>query len=511
MKNIFNTIIILLFSQAIIFAQNQTDALRYSQIFYGGTARSIGMGNSMSAIGGDLSVLATNPAGIAVFKKSQFNLTPYFGMNNTNSSYLGNTFDNTDYHVKLNNMAFVGAFNGSDGWDQINFGIAYNRTGDYNQEIIINGKNNSNSILDYYIYNANNNNYSSFRENLAWETYLISFDSTAYNGAGEYYSAVTDAGFYGETQRRLITREGGSGEWDFSLGASHKNKLFIGGTIGVTSINYKYKNVYKEEEFEPVITNNISMDPKYFEFNETLSAKGTGINFKAGALYRPVKFLSVGAAVHSTTFYSISEEYETSMYSQFYSEDQNGDSDYFWNTDLNLYSYKLQTPFRANLSAAVILDSYKIGTFYSFPMTFNVEYEYVNYTKMQLASKEASEDFISSNKAVKDWYQATQNIRAGYEISFGLVMLRAGYAIYGNPLKGTKFTDGRTIYSGGIGIHGENAYVDFAYSFASDSETVYIYDATPNFPSDPMGNIQEPTAKLSRKSQFYNITFGLKF
>jgi hypothetical protein len=52
-------------------AQNEFDALRYSTIGSGGTARTMGMAGSFSAIGADASAVMTNPAGIAAFRRSE--------------------------------------------------------------------------------------------------------------------------------------------------------------------------------------------------------------------------------------------------------------------------------------------------------------------------------------------------------------------------------------------------------------------------------------------------------
>lgn len=511
-KYAFSTLTVLFLGLANLFAQNHTDALRYSQIFYGGTARSIALGNSMASVGADLSCLATNPAGIGIYSSSQFNFTPGLTMSSTDAIYLGKSKNDIRYDFNLNNMGFVGSFDGSGDWEKINFGFGYIKTNDYSQDIMVDGVNNSSSILDYYIYNANNNpRYSDFRENLAYETYLMNFDDAANNGAGEYWSGVTDAKLYGEHQRRIISRKGGSGEYDFSLGANYKNQLYLGGTIGVTSLRFSQTNIYKEEDFTPVVIDGVDMDPENFKFDETLTTRGAGVNFKFGAIYQPIKFFRLGAAVHSSTFYSLSDEYKTSMYSQFYSPDDNGDSNYFWDVNPNVFDYRLRTPFRANLSAAFVLDSYKVGGIYTFPMSLSFEYEYVDYSRMWLDAT-SSDAFVSYNEATKEVYQAAKNLRAGYEISFGKVLLRAGYSLYGSPeVNSDLFADARKIVSGGIGVHGENAYVDFSYSVSKNPETLYMYDATPNFPQDPMGGMTEPTALLSRKSQFYNITFGLRF
>ena len=57
-------------------AQGWYDAYLFSQNDYGGTARSVGMGNAFTAVGGDPGSLTFNPAGSSVAAYSQFVITP---------------------------------------------------------------------------------------------------------------------------------------------------------------------------------------------------------------------------------------------------------------------------------------------------------------------------------------------------------------------------------------------------------------------------------------------------
>ncbi len=68
-------------------AQDMYDALTFSQSYYKGTARTIGMGNAMAAIGGDLGSIGINPAGGAVAGYSQITLTPGVTLATSSSQY----------------------------------------------------------------------------------------------------------------------------------------------------------------------------------------------------------------------------------------------------------------------------------------------------------------------------------------------------------------------------------------------------------------------------------------
>src|SRR4030066_116695 len=84
----------------LTFAQKEIDALRYSQLTYGGTARFTSMAGAFGALGGAFSSLSINPAGIGIYRKSEFTFTPSFFMQGTTSDYKGNSL--YDYKTNVN-------------------------------------------------------------------------------------------------------------------------------------------------------------------------------------------------------------------------------------------------------------------------------------------------------------------------------------------------------------------------------------------------------------------------
>jgi len=110
MKKISLIALISLISIITVNAQNEVDALRYSQTTFGGTARSMAMGGAFGALGADFSSLSTNPAGIAMYKKSEFTLTPSFYRGKTSSSFYGTSNDDSKYNLNISNVGLVIAF-----------------------------------------------------------------------------------------------------------------------------------------------------------------------------------------------------------------------------------------------------------------------------------------------------------------------------------------------------------------------------------------------------------------
>ncbi len=498
------------------FAQNHTDALRYSQQFYSATAKSDAMGNSLSALGADMSALTINPAGIAVFKTPQFTFTPNFIINTSEGNYTGVSRTENKYGFTVSNIAYVGVKSVSGIFKTINFGMAYNSYNDYRKRTIVSGSNPNGSITDFFVYNANSDRYSIFREDLAWRGWLLNYDTIN----NEYWSYVSDDKRYGENQRNEVVTKGGSGEFIFSLGGNIADKLFLGMSLGFTSVNYKEESIYSESDFPVIYANDennpgdsIQVNPKQLDYKQTLVSEGSGINGKFGFIYQPFKFLRFGGAVHTSTAYKFNDDYQTSMYIDYPVADINGYYDYEPDT-ANLFTWRLQTPFRANFGTAIIFDSHQIGKFYTVPMTFTFDYEYVDYSRAKLKADYYSDySFDNENYTVKDMYQPTHSIRAGAEFNFGFMKLRGGYAVYTSPFKGnTDFFDGaKSIYSGGIGFAGENSFIDFSYSYSKSDEIMHLYNAATVFPYDPMGDKTEPVATINNSKQFIKVTLGLRF
>ena len=76
-------------------AQTLYDVTPFQENDLTGTSRFISMGGSMGALGGDISVMGTNPAGIALYRRSDFSITGSLNFNNTKATY-GNTTVSTD-------------------------------------------------------------------------------------------------------------------------------------------------------------------------------------------------------------------------------------------------------------------------------------------------------------------------------------------------------------------------------------------------------------------------------
>ena len=462
-------------------AQTDEDALRYSMIGFGGTARYSGMGGAFGAIGADFSTLSENPAGLGVYRKNEFTFTPSIFTGKTTATYNGSTSDDMKYNFNLGNIGLVYAKSTNKakdepGWKYVNFAFGLNRYNNFNNRMVIQGTNTSSSLMDVYAANAHGSNPGSldaFSTLLAYNTNLLgTLDSVNYNSNVPLGSLL---------QHKSVETHGSMQEMVLSLAANYNNKLYIGGTLGISFLRYDEQSTYQEDNKDS--TNSFQS----FTLNSDLNTSGTGYNFKFGLLYVPVDMdilkVKIGAAVHTPTFYTMHDEWSSTMNSSFTS------GDYSYESPKGSFDYELTTPMKAIGSLALQFGQYG---------TISADYEFVDYSDARLRSR--SYDFLNENYVIQNKYTATHNLRFGAEVALGLFSLRGGYDIYGSPFK-SGINDGKvTSITGGFGIMDKNYFIDFAYVHSTSKADYYLYNFSNMNP-----------ASTDKTTQSFLLTLGYKF
>src|SRR5512138_1480079 len=160
-------------------SQNVDDALRYSQVFYYGSARFMGMGGAFSALGGDLSAISLNPAGTGVFRSPEFSITlPQMYYNKNTATWNGETKSNFSNPWRMGQIgAVINLIPAGRETGLVNLNLAYsfNRTNNYSENITIQGIGKLSSITDAWLSQANGKTKSQL-SNAAWlayQAYLI--------------------------------------------------------------------------------------------------------------------------------------------------------------------------------------------------------------------------------------------------------------------------------------------------------------------------------------------------
>ena len=468
MKKIFAILITTCISLTL-FAQNENDALRYSLLNYGGTSRFTGMSGAYGAVGADFSSLSQNPAGIGLYRKSEFSITPLLNNSSTQSNYLNTQstdFRNTLY---LGNVGYVMAIklneNNGSHLKQVQFGFGMNRTSMFSNRIVVEGQNNDNSLLSQYLDDADasgssRSSLNDFGAGLAYDVNLLFQDTS-----NIWQADLPNGGLH---QTKTIETRGGISETVLSAGTNFDDKLFLGITFGFPHINYQEESKYTESD-----NNNLSPYLKSFDRTEYLNTKGNGFNFKFGFIYKPVDFIRIGGAFHTPTSYGdMHDSYGSTMTAYF---DQpplsdNNATRFEASSPDGSYDYKITTPMRALGSLAVIIGQYGL---------LSADYEYVDYSTARLRASDYN--FLDENNTIRTTFAAANNFRFGTEWKAGVYAIRGGYSIYGSPYKGesTLGLGSRTGYSLGFGIHEKAYFIDFSFNHIDSKDKYYIYGYAP--------------------------------
>ncbi|MBL7718397.1 MAG: outer membrane protein transport protein [Flavipsychrobacter sp.] len=478
-------------------AQDETDALRYGQLSPMGTARSTGFGNALGSVGGDFTSLSVNPAGIGVYRTGEMTFTPSIKINSARGTYLGTsaTDDATRFNINNFGMVFTNAKKGQRydkaKWKTTSFGIGFNRLADFHRNYAYTGYNSgasSSSGSEVFVADANNLSLADSAQlgntnrpaGLGYQSYLINYDGVN----NSFYTVVPYVS--GIQQSRNVSERGRYNEMVLSFGGNYMEKLLLGGTVGIDMLRYRRSSTYTESTDQPNPDNFSS-----YTMTDELLTKGTGINLKLGFIYKATDQFRFGAAVHTPTYFSLTDEYSTSLRSQvdFYSNSAS--------SDIGLYNYTYSSPWRSVLSATGIMG--KVGF-----ISADVEFVGYNTSRFSFNIEEADyERFI--NQSIRNSYKSATNIRVGAEVRpTDILMVRAGFGYYGSPYKNSAVNGDRIDISAGIGFRFQDWFLDFGLVNSSYkiAEQPYLL---------PYPEVVVPTATIKHNRNNAALTIGFKF
>lgn len=472
MKRYIFSIGILFSLVALIHAQSHVDALRYSQHTVGGTARSVAMSGAFGALGGDFSSLSHNPAGLGLYRSSEFTFTPEFYLNNTTTRYWGNEVEEQKFNINVSNLGYVANFEqGAGPLKAFNFGVGFNRIANFHRNSVIQADNPYTTYSERMAAELTDYGFDYF----SFFTSALFFDGGLVYNAGdvdsslegiywandEYYD-IGDSTISFRPTEQLISNyeEGKINEWVISAGFNFGDILYIGTTLGIQPLRYRSEKSFKEYDVQERSFN-------YFTFNEYIDVKGTGYTGKIGAIFRPIPLLRIGAAFHLPVYYDISESYNTNLLSGYYPGDIFHPSDNEgYRVDELKSDYSVTTPYKAIGSVGVILGKLLI---------LSGDIEYIDYSSMRMKAKDF--DLSEQNEIIKEVYTENINVKTGAEMRLGSLYLRGGFAYYGSPynLNEENVDAFQLSYSGGLGFRNNGMFFDVAFQYTNYDERSLLY------------------------------------
>ena len=470
-----------LFISIILQGQTIGDAARYSVTSIGGTARTVGVGGSLGAFGTDFSVINSNPAGLASYRRSEFTFTPNMFIGNSDADLRdgGRTVNDSKNNFNVNNIGVVFAKQpiGSK-WKTFNIGFGYSRIATYQQRFKYEGTS-TGSISDRWVEDANDGIFDDFGSNLALDAGAV----YNINGCDEDFFFNDYNGINGDCtvdfsnpiaidREQEVRTEGAMTEMVFAFAGNYNEKLMVGATIGVPFISFDEDRVYRETD--------PTDDVPFFNairFNEELSTSGIGINLKLGANYRVNQMVRIGGAVHTPTKFSLTDNFSNSLT---YDYTDNGE-DFITDAESpeGNFEYTFKTPWRFIGNAGVLIARKGF---------ISAEIEYVNFksaefdltTNSDSPEDRAYQDLLNDDIASE--FGSGVNIRIGGEYVLAeKFRLRAGYKLENTAFANDDTTIGTA--SVGLGYRGNAVFVDVAYTRSSVDETFAPYTlANGDFP-----------------------------
>lgn len=523
-----------------VMAQETYQSTKLADNELNGTARYVGMGGALEALGADISTISTNPAGIGLFRSSQFTIS---------GGLVAQSDDNKDHFSNENGSLSIDGNKTNASFDQVGF-VWANRTGNHsfiNLSFNYHKSRNFDELLNASANfllrtDANGNTYaaSQNKNTVNRYNYALELQQQGYGHAGDYlispldrsymdlleydsqkgYAAFNaDSYLFGQYQKGYI------GEYDINVSGNINDRIYLGLTVGFRDVHYRSHTQYGENLLNGGIAGS----------EEDLHITGEGFDFKLGAIFRPFEAspFRVGLYVHTPTFYDLDldgsaiaflDGLENTNASQ---GPVNGER---YNSVSN--SFRVNTPWRFGLSLGHTIGNY---------LALGATYEYSDYSHLDNRIKDDyyyddyGED-SSSDGTMND--NTKRSLRGVSTLKFGIeykpmhdLALRLGYNYLSPMFKkeglrdpllisdgnanstSTDYTNWKATnrYTFGIGYQIKHWNIDFAYQYSTMRGDFYPFATTlVGDAANSSDNEVYPTKVKFDRSQLL-LTLGYRF
>lgn len=481
-------------------AQTAYDAANIAQRDLNGTARFVGMGGAMSALGGDISTIGTNPAGIGIYRSNDVMLSFGYSAMGTESNYGGIKSTNDKNRWSFDNIGAVIStkIGNVTPLRYVNFGFNYHRSKSFYKNMSMEGLMGSVQMADgrwapisQVRYMAQQGT-DTYWKDLDYTTSDPYYDiNTGWLGVMGYQGFLTDLD--GSVFRPYVPTEaygyfhsqerGGIDQYDINISFNVNDRFYLGLTAGIYDVDYSKYALYDE-----------SYDTQEGYSMETFSGiRGAGFNVKLGAIVRPFEYspLRIGLAVHTPTFYNLTYTTGALLTSDRLLPDAQNQTSLQRST-VDTYEllggrdmerdFQLNTPWVVNASLG-----YTVGN----SLALGAEYEFENYGSMKFSYPEGGE-MSDETSEVGRCLKAVHTVRVGAEYRpIPAFAFRAGYnhstaAFEDDALKylpansistDTDYanTQSMNTFTLGIGYRWSSFYVDLAYKYQNQKADFYPF------------------------------------
>ncbi len=465
-----------------------------------GTARYVGMGGAMEALGADISTIGTNPAGIGLFRHSMINTSFGFvsqqdAADFANGNKTNMSFDQIGfvYSTRMGQQSFI------------NFAFNYHKSRNFNYILNATGGLAENSSQNRATYNKaytaasngwdialpNSQGVMTANDDACSQLDQLYFNSVSWNPliSDDFYGRFC---YYASDLYRMNRATTGYiGEYDFNISGNINDRVYLGLTIGIHDVHYSDYSEY----YERFVSNQEALGGVSIEDSREIT--GTGYDLKLGAIFRPIEEspFRIGLSIATPTFYDL----KTSNYTKMIVDDRNANSETYSSVGMldiaNTYDYQLYTPWRFGLSLGHTIGNY---------LALGASYEYADYGSTDSRINDGydwdgyytSDSDLGMNKHTKAVLKGVSTLKVGAEFKpDDDISVRLGFN-YLSPMynKGamkdgfinspgnsyqsaTDYTNWNETYriTTGLGYRLDNFVIDLAYQYTQTDGTFHPF------------------------------------
>lgn len=451
-KTLFCTILLAL--QMPVMAQDAYDAANLATTDLNGTARYVGMGGALDALGADISTISSNPAGIGLFRHSDIRMSlglvsqqdakKFGGVNPTNISF--------------DQIGFVWS-NRTGASTYLNFGFNYHKSRNFSQIIAA-----SNSFAPSVEVKDDKGNVKGFKgsgQNIQTvikdQKGLLNDNDDTYSQIDAMYcSLITDK----TTIYPLIASgfdftkgtKGYIGNFDFNFSGNSNNRIFWGITLGIHRVSYEAYTSYNESLI-PGQKYPFGTSPKGAGINyDDRTIKGHGIDVKAGVIVRPIEEspFRIGLSLSSPTWYRLKTHNETEAY-------VDNQTSRCWED----YEFKYSTPWVVGVSLGHTIENMlALGLSYNYTIFSSADMRYL--TNSGYSGDESRSD-TQMNDEIGASLRGTHTLKVGAELKPDPAFaVRIGYNFISSPYRSDdEAYRNQKVYSPGVYYASTTDYVNW--------------------------------------------------
>ena len=518
-----------------LMAQSAIDANELNGSDVRGTARFVAMGGAFTSLGGDLSSLSQNPAGLGLYRRSEIGLTFDVAKRNYSSETPGYNFHNSQTKANFDNFGYVGTVNLNSALKSFSWGVGYQRLNTFHSRHqgynLPTETSLSNYIASYTTESPREldfgENYNPYQDSGADWMSILGYTTAMINPTvNGQYAGLFQNNTVGDAEY-TVEEAGYVDEYNIDFGGNVSDVVYWGVGIGIQDISYSRSVLYSEsmenariwsESAQTTVTGNAGFD---IDSYKTIS--GTGVNLKFGVIVRPTDDFRVGFAIHTPTWYTLTHEGDAyanySYYNPAMPESKTNPEAGRENTDLYSYNSRLNMPWR--IMAGM---SYTFGG----KAILSVDYERVQYqdmrSKYQSYNNAWGPEYVTDtqvNDDIKSYFKGGDIIRAGLEYRVTpQFSVRAGYNYQTSHVREATEVRGASVVTAGtdasytlgkdtgnlsfgLGYRYKMWYIDVAYQWKHQESTFHAYSDFEQY--------QAPQASFKDNIHSFVVSTGFKF